>query len=66
MKIETYKTIYIFDATPELLDEVRAKTNCWAEGDGTVCMTIENAMEHEALRPLLNDIDCDGDVILSL
>lgn len=66
LKIETHKTVYIFDATPELLDDVRSKTNTWAEGDETVCMTIENAMEHEALRPLLKDIGCDGDVILSL
>ena len=73
MKIETHKTVYIFDATPELLDDVRAKTNNWAEGDGVVCMTTENAIKHEALRPLLKNIGCDGDtgfingdVILSL
>lgn len=62
-----HNTVYLAGASCALMDQVRREANYWAEGDESVCMTFEDAMEIKALAPFLDDIKEDrGDVILSL
>ena len=65
MKVEIHKTIYVTGASCALLDKVRGEVNSWADGDENVCMTFEDALGVEELKPLLKDIRDGGDVILS-
>jgi len=66
MKVAVYKTVYVTGATCELMDKVRRTVNSWAEGEGNICMTFENALEVAELHELLKSIKDGGDVILSL
>ena len=65
MKVEIHKTVYVTGASCALLDKVRGEVNSWADGDENVCMTFEDALGVEELKPLLKDIRDGGDVILS-
>lgn len=64
MRVETYKTTYIIGIPDALMDEVRASINAWAEGDYNICVTFDEALTIDALRPLIEDIGFEGDVIL--
>jgi len=66
MKIAIHKTIYVMGASFDLMDKVRRKVNSWADGAENICMTFEEALTIDELKPMLEPIRDGGDVILSL
>jgi len=65
MRIETFNTIYVMETPCELMDKIRSNSNYWADGDENICLTFEEAIEIEELKPLLDNIKNAGDVIIS-
>jgi hypothetical protein len=64
MTTQISNALYIMGASCELMEKVRKETDNWAESNTNICMTYEQAVEIEELRPYLKEtFGCD--VILS-
>ena len=66
MRIEVHPVIYITDCPYDLMDKIRTESYPWSEGQCNICLTYEEAMEIEELKPVLALTDQSGcDVIIS-
>lgn len=65
MKTEEYKVIYVMEAGEQLMDKIRRKCSCWADGDENICMTFEDAITNKELRKALKPYKGGCDVIVS-
>ncbi len=65
MEAQVFRTIYVMDASAEVMEAIRENVRAWASSDEYLCITYEDALEIPELARVLKRFKGGCDVIVS-